>query len=265
MLYGAGNLIFETSGLTSENSLRGQDLLYPGLFSSFELTSDTGFLEAKALVAGKLQTVASGVNAETWTLKVTTQFIDWTAMQFGLDELSSNTSGAVVPLLKTATVPATGAAEVTDLAVTALTEPGIKVYIANKGDWGDRLFLTKVGVAPANGTEVQVDTTNNKLIFHSSLAGATVQYVVGVTYSSIQTIGVASQADSFGSLKFSGKLFGTEFGNGAYIIVPKLARVSTPALSVAGDVTELTMEFRALVPEGARKPYQLYNLDTAVV
>ena len=81
----------------------------------------------------------------------------------------------------------------------------------------------------------------------------------------MQTIGVASQADSFGNVKFSGKLASTEFGNGMYIVIPRLARINTPTLNVAGDVTELTMEFRALVPEGARKPYQIYNIDSGVV
>mgnify|MGYP005756281563 CR=1 FL=1 len=174
MLYGAGNLAFETTGLTGANSLRGQDLLFPGLFSSFELTADTSFLEAKALVAGKRQTVASAVNEEIWTLSVTTQFIDWTAMQFGLDELKSDTSSVILPLLKTAVVPATGAPEIVDAAITVAAEPNLKVYVANRGDWGDRLFLTKTAVAPTNGTEVQVDTTATKLVFDSTLAGATV-------------------------------------------------------------------------------------------
>lgn len=259
MLYGAGNLLFLSKEL-GVSSIRGESLLYPPLLASFELTSDSNLLEAKALIGGRKQVVAAAINEETWTMNTSTEFVDWTSLQFGLDELAQTSSDIVVPQLKSAAVGA--ANTIVDDDLTTGADNDVRVYKATYGTKG-RLFFKVVATAPAAADEVQLGA--GLLTFHSSIAvGEQIQYTTLKAYDSMETIGVENEADSWGRLEFWGLAYGTEFPGQMLIRVPSLSRISVPSISVAGDVSTLDVEFRAEVPTGKRKPYELYELNTGV-
>lgn len=259
MLYGAGSLMFISKDLDS-SSLRGQQLVYPGYLSSFELSADTQLIEARALIDGKRQIVAAAVGEEIFTMTITTEFTDWSALQFAYDELAQESTGVVLPVLKVARVPLVTPFTIVDTDITTTTEASVRAYVASTGPWGERIFLKRVTTAPADATEFQITAATGTLTFHSSLAGATIQYIVNKTYPSLETIGFESTADTFGRLEFFGVGYSTE--GKKLVHIPELSRISTPTLSINGEgAAELTIEFRASVPSGRRRPFILYNLD----
>lgn len=256
MIYGAGSLFLLSKDL-DVNSLRGENLVMPLSIASFELAFEDNNIEAKALIDGKRQIVAANISESIATLTLTFEYMDWQTLGFAFDELSSTSTNVTLPELRSkVAVAATTEAEVTDASITSTMVVGedLLVYVANKGSWGDRIYLTAADVTPLTG----------KFEIPLIYAGAVIQYSLPKTYTSIETIGLASSYDRFGKLAFQGVVSGTEFGKkGMGIIVPELSRISTPALTVNGDLAEMTVEFRASVPTGGRTPYQFYKLDTA--
>ena len=104
------------------------------------------------------------------------------------------------------------------------------------------------------------------MTFNASQAGATVEYVVDKTYTSIEAIGVADDVDFLTNLAFTGLIASTPDGvEGYQIVVPQLERITTPTITLSGDVAEISIEYRAIVPPGKRKPFELYRLSTATV
>lgn len=258
MLYGAGSLFIQSKELNVD-SLRGENLIHPLAIASFALAFETNNIEAKALIDGKRQIVAAAISEDIATLTLTFEYSDWQTIGFAFDEIASVSTGVTLPQLKSKTATlGTGVAEVADAEILAghVVGEDILVYVASRGSWGDRKYLTAADVTVSAG----------KIAIDDIYAGAVIQYSVPKTYASVETIGVESEYDQFGKLLFQGVVSGTEFGRaGMGIIIPELSRISTPELSVTSDLVEMTVEFRASVPVGQRKPYQLYKLDTATV
>lgn len=262
MLYGAGSLVFVTKDLATSGQIRTTNLIYPPLLSSFEYNGDVNFLEAKALVDGEILTAASRINERTYTLSVTTQFADWPAMQFAFDELAQTSSSPVVPTLKTAIVGAAVSGEIADADITAGTAASVQAYTnSTQAPNGREFLVASVGVAAGAVGTVTVNGTSGKLLFNSAYDGYPVTYLVNKTYTSAATIGLESSFDRFGKLEFWGKLYGTEFNQPGVIRFPNIGRIGVPSLSVAGDVTELTIEFRASIDpdNGFRSPHIFYH------
>lgn len=258
MLYGAGSLYLISKDIDT-NSLRGENLIHPLSVASFELTFDTQNTEAKALIAGKKQIVAAAITEDIGTLKLTFEYVDWQTVQLAYDELASTTTSLQFPKLKSAVVALDGAASsISDAAFTSTQVVGEDVffYVASKGTWGDRRYLTEAEVTMASGKAT--------LAADDEFVGAVVQYTIPKTYTNIETIGVASAADGYGKLAFSGVVSGTEFGQlGMGIVVHELYRISTPQFAITGDMAEMTIEFRTGVPAGKRKAFELYKLNAA--
>lgn len=254
MLYGAGSLFVRTSDL-SPTSLRGENLVHPLCIAGFELTFDDSLAEAKCLVDGRKQISAAAITETIASMKLTFEFVDWTILQLAFDELAQSTSTIVLPVLKTATVNSSN--EVVDTELTSATG----VYVYRKTPQPGKYYeIITTGTPTAD--QAKVDTAATKLVFASSEAGAVVQYTVNKTYTTIESIGKESTYDKFGKLSFSGIISGTEFSTGMQIVVPQLSRVSTPALTITGELARLEIDFRASVAPGFRSVFQLYNLDT---
>lgn len=256
MLFGAGSLFLQSKELGAD-SLRGENLLHPLSIASFSLTFETSNIEAKALIDFKKQIVAAAIAEDIATLTLEFEYADWQTMQIAYDELKSDSSNITLPILKSKTATqGTSIAEVTDSDITGTEVVGsdIMVYVASKGPWGDRRYLTDAEVTLAAG-KIELDET---------LVGAIIQYSVPKNYTSIETIGVSEQGgyDSLGKLYFQGTIAGTEFSKGLGIIVPEIYRISTPELTVNGELSTLSLEFRCGVPAGKRAPFELYNLET---
>lgn len=254
MLYGAGSLFIQTGDL-GPSSLRGENLIHPLCIAGFELTFNDSLAEAKCLVDGRKQISAAAITESIASMKLTFEFVDWTILQLAFDEIAQSTSSIVLPVLKTATV--SSANEIVDTALTSATG----VYVYKKTPQPGKYYKVITTGTPT-ADQVKVDTTGTKLVFASSEAGAVVQYSVRKTYTTIESIGKESTYDKFGKLAFSGIISGTEFAAGMQIVVPQLSRVSTPALTITGELAKLEIDFRASVAPGFRSVFQLYNLDT---
>lgn len=189
-------------------------------------------------------------------LELTFQSIGWQTMQFAYDEIAQEYTNIVLPVVKSATIPASGT--ITDTDITAANEDEVLVSSKNT-------FFSAVDGAPASVTEVQIDGTNNNLVFDTSLEGTVVCYRVPKTYATIDAIGVAGPYDKFGALQFSGILAGTRFPVGAQLVCPRIQRVKTPTLTISENLTELAITYRVVLAPGQRRAYQIYNLDTATV
>lgn len=258
MLYGAGSLFVQSKELNVD-SLRGENLIHSLAIASFSLAFEDNNIEAKALIDGRRQIVAAAISESIATLTLTFEYMDWQTLGLAFDEIAGVSTGVTLPQLKSKTATlGSGVAEVADAEILAghVVGEDILVYVASRGSWGDRKYLTRADVTVSAG----------KIAIDDIYAGAVIQYSVPKTYDSIETIGVESEYDQFGKLVFQGVVSGTEFGrSGMGILIPELSRVSTPELTVNGDLAEMTVEFRASVPVGQRKPYQFYKLDTATV
>lgn len=261
MFYGAGSLYMVSKDLGAD-SLRGENILHPLSIASFELSFEDNNIEAKALIDGKRQVVASAISESIATLKLTYEYMDWQTLGIAFaDELASSSTNIVWNSLRSNNALLNGlgdAAEVADadIAGTEVIGEDILVYVASKGPWGDRKYLKAADVTAVAG----------KLELDPMYEGAIIQYSVSENYSAIETIGLEKNYDSIGALHFQGVVAGTEFGNkGMGIVIPKITRISTPAITVNGDMAELEVEYRAEVPVGKRRVYEFYNLSTGTV
>lgn len=256
MLYGAGSLFLQSKDLDA-TSLRGENLFHPLSIASFELVFEDNNIEAKALIDGKRQIVAAAISESIATLTLTFEYMDWQTLGLAFDEVTGTSSGITLPQFKSKIAVAdVDSADIVDAGVTVGMVVGedILVYVASKGSWGDRKYLKAA----------DVDVVAGKLKLPIIYDGAVIQYSIPKTYTSIETIGVEANYDKYGKLMFQGVVSGTEFGKkGMGIIVPELSRISTPQLTVNGDLAEMSVEFRASVPVGQRTPYQFYKLDSA--
>lgn len=252
-LVGAGSLFIRTNSLAGSGSTRGQELLMPLCIAGFEMTFDTQLAEAMCLVDGKKQVTAAAVTQETATVRLTFQFADFNTLGLAYDELPSTSTAVQIPMIKFAQVPTVAPFEVADTGVDENT----LVYNSTT-----RTFLKKAsGTTVSTATEYAID--GGKIVFHASAAGNTVEYQIFRSFSSIPTIGVAATADSFGVLELWGQLYQAN-GERYVINIPRLSRVSTPNISITGDVAEIQVEFRASVPPGARRSFRLFNITGGV-
>lgn len=262
MIFGAGSLAFRSTEL-DPNSLRGEELLFPGCIAEFELTADTDLLEAFCLQGGKRQRVATAIGEETFTLSTSIEFIGWDTLQFAYDELSQTSSNVVIPTVVVAEVPTSGPFTIINSDITVANEATVLVHLSERSGTNSRLFMNNVSpAAPSALNEFSVDGATNTITFDSTAAGLLVTYCYDKTCTSVETLFVESTADSLGKLLFSGIANGTEFGDGVQIVIPDLTRVTTPTLNIDGTVTTLEVEFSANALPGARKPFELYRLDS---
>ena len=257
MLYGVGSTVITTNDLDA-SSLRGENALFPQCLASFELSTDTTFAEAQCQRNGILQTVAAAVSGETFTLNLTYQFNDWVNLQLLFGELATTESGVTIPVAKAAEVPS--GLTISDADITPATAASVLVTDATNG-----ILLNVVAAAPGPN-EVEVDGASGELNFNATQAGATVEYVVDKTYTSIDAIGVADSVDLLTNLSFTGLIASTPDGSQGYqIIIDRLERITTPTVTLSGDVAEISLEYRCLTLPGRRKPFRLYRLSTATV
>ncbi len=249
-LTGAGQLFVRTTNMT--NSLRGENLIFPLCVASFEMSFDTQLAEAKCLIDGTRQITSAAITEQTATVNLNFEFADFNVLGFAYDELPQLGTAVPIPVLKTATVPATTPFEINDTDITAGNAASVLAYNATT-----KTFLKRATAAPTAG---EFQAAAGKITLAAAAAGQVIQYSTLKTFASVQTLGVGQQADSFGVLEFWGMLYQGD-GERYLINIPRLSRVGTPNISISGDIAEIAVEFRASVPAGARKPYALYKIN----
>jgi len=253
MLSGAGSLFVKTTNLTAGNSIRGQNLLFPLCIASFSLDFDTQLAESKCLIDGKRQITAAAITEEIASMKISFEFADFKTLGFAYDEISQTSTTVQIPVIKTATVPTASPYEIVDAEIVTGNLASVLVYKNSP--------TTSYMVSNATPTTAEHFLASaGKITFAAASAGASVSYTILKTFSTIETIGVESAADSFGNLEFNGIIYAGGSGERYGIQVPKLSRVSTPSIQITGDLATLEVDFRASVPAGQRRPFRLFKL-----
>lgn len=256
MLSGAGSLII-SSEMTG-GQIRTSPLMMPLCIAGFDLTSDSQLQEAKCLIDGKKQITSAAITETTWSLKLQFEKLDFQVLGLALDEIAQDTATVSnLPIVKTARVPAVTPFTISDTGITSGNASRVTAYQAT----GKKTFLTKVSATPAVG---EFTAAAGVLTFNAASAGQLISYTSFESYTSVPTIGVEATADSFGTLSFAGICYLDGGVDRFYIEIPALSRVSTPNLTVTGDLATLEVEFRCSVPSGSRTPYKLYSLSQGV-
>lgn len=261
MLSGIGDVYAKTTALAG--GATAQRMIELFLFN-FEFTQEAESKEAQGFVGGKLITKSTAEATVASTLKLSTQYADWAQLGFSLDQFSRASTNEVVPVLKRVNVPTSAPYEISDALITAGNTNSIFAYVNAFGTWGQPGYLARAGT-PASPTtgQVGVDTTNNKLIFHSSQAGAPITYTVPQTLATVQIYGGSGSPTAYGNIEFWGKVYSPEATAEWQIYFPNLQRKSRPSITIQNDVPTLEVEFGAVAPSGWSDPYKLLNLDTA--
>jgi hypothetical protein len=248
LFYGIGDAYAKTTELAG--TTLAQEVITPLFLFEFEYSEDSEALEAKGQIKGVRRTLASAMGEVTSTLRLSTQLVNWSQLGFYLNQMPGQAASTSIPVLKSAIVPASGAAEISDAAIVSGTVDGVYVYISDGANPG---YRKKVSEAPAAG-EVQVDGTANKLIFHSSDAGQAAYYTIPVTETNVDYYGGANTG-KFGTIEFRGVMYGTE----DRIWFPSLDFKTTPSFSLSGDVATLEVEFTPNVVGVNNYPYIIYK------
>lgn len=225
---------------------------YPNDWFSFEYSPDVTDLEAVGYIEGIQQTVASGEGKVTHNFTLSTQLVKKEAQAIIYNQVPKTFSGTIA-IVESFTVPSSSPYELSVSTVTAANLSLIGVFSDTNGPLEP---TADASTAPADGTEVQLDTTNNKIIFHSSLAGTTGSYTKPTVISSKPSFGGAGAATKLGRLKFLGKEYGWESEDDGYVEFPALDRVGRPTISFTGDVPTFEIAFRAAVPTGWSDPFR---------
>jgi len=247
MLSGVGRLAVITRDL-GESTFTGGNIMLPGKFIDFNYQGNSTTKEASAWVDGKVKVVSSAVGNESYTLTLAFEYLDWSHLGFALDEMPQESASVVVPILKSGT--ANGSGVVTDADLTS--GANVKAYVSVRGTWGEARFLKATEFTVGAGT----------LTTSATFAGAVLEYLIEKTYSSIESIGHATEATSYGKLSFVGRGYGPEFPQGILISIPDITRSSIPSIA-SQDVPRFEINFSANVPPGSRTPHRFYNLATA--
>lgn len=262
MLYGVGTPLILTNELSQTGTIRTEELLFPPCIASFSLDADVTEIQAKCLKGGIRQTVASAISEKEYTMTVTTEFVDWTGMQYAYDEIAQVSSAVTLPRGKATTIPAGGTFTDADLIGVASS---VRAYIDSRGTWGNRIFLepaASAGAVTANNL-FHVDDVTGLVTLNSGVVGAVIQYSFNTTYTTIESIGHEQNFDAFGKIAFSGELVSTEAPSGWQLYVPEMSPITVPSLSVDGDVTSIETQYRVNIAAGQRAPFIFYDLSTA--
>ena len=241
MLSGVGSLCLTTLDYEANN------FIFPGQFVEFSITANVSSKEALSWVKGKKQVVSSAVDTESYTLRISSDYVNWATLGWAFDEVPSVSDTALVPITKAAVTDGTG--KITDADIPASPKPFC--YVSSRGSWGEAHAIDPSDVTVAAGSITLAEAYKN----------APITYHFEKSYANIETIGVETDAQQYGKLAFSGIGYGPEFPQGIVIVVPEVTRNSSPSLAT-DDVPRLTVEYSANVPTGFTKPFRFYNLAT---
>ena len=240
MLSGVGSLCLTTLDYEANN------FIFPGQFVQFSITANVSSKEAFAWVKGKKQVVSSAVDTESYTLTISSDYVDWATLGWAFDEVPSVSATALIPITKAAVT--NGSGQISDTDIPAGTD--VFCYVSSRGSWGEAHAIDPSKVSASAGSITLTGYNNAPITYHFEKS-----------YANIETIGVETDAKQYGKLAFSGIGYGPEFPQGIVIVVPEVTRNSSPSLAT-DDVPRLTVEYSANVPAGFNKPFRFYNLAT---
>ena len=258
MLFGIGSVSVGSNNLDA-SSLLGQNLSFPQCVAGVEFSIENNAVMAQCYRSGQLVKVAHRINSEDAMVTLTYQNISWPEMQLLYGEVARS-GGAVIPTAKTVVV--TG---------TSITEPDIST--ANNNAASLRLFneteevFMTLAVSTPGPNEYSVAPATGVITLNAAQTGDTISYKYDKIYTSIESIGAGTtsqQFDALNDLNLIAILSSSLYPQGIVLSAPKLSRIASPTLSIAGDRAEVSIQYALLTPPGFRRSFQLYKLDGSV-
>lgn len=267
--FGSGDAIIETlNPIASIGETKMQDLCFLNLATASQPTEVKS--QCRNRKTGFLETKRKGVTEIVHTITITANHYDWQALGFFHNEIPQAVASNL-NVNKVVQIPSglTAPFEITDPDIVAANADSVRGYITEKGVWGDARSLKRTAdstTAPSDGTEIQIDDANSKIVVHQSLGGAYILYKLDEPYLAIQTIGVASTWEAFGDIEMFATLYGTEdFAEGIQVHFPTLIRTpAPPVLDLTQSPATVTITFEGNSVDGRPFPYRLLNPEYAV-
>ena len=255
---GVGDCFLQTVGL--DDGTAPKQWIFPiGVFN-FEETVETEVVEAQAQVGGVLQTAESGQSSVSRTLSLTTQILNSNVRPLIYQQLPKTFTNFEIQIRKDAQV--SNGLDIADPLITVANLPFIQVF---KNGFGKLVPTATASTAPANATEVQIDTANGELVFFTGEAGVGITYTVPTVIASARGFGGTGTKISLGRFSFNCAVFGLDGSIVEYRFYPTIDLVSPPTQTLSGDVPELTFEFNAATPDGWTDPFRVIEADTIVL
>lgn len=255
---GAGDVYLATTDLGG--GAGAAQWLFPFALFNMEETVESEATEADAQVGGILQVVEAGRSRVTRTLSLTTKIVNTNTRPLIYNQLPKTFEDFTIEVRKDKTLDGTLVIE--DPAITVDNLPFIKV---SKKGVGRLTPTAAAATAPANATQVQINTTTNDLVFFAGEVGAEITYTVPIVADSAKGFGGPGPKTALGRVSFRCAVFGLDGSITEYRYYPALDLVSEPSTSLSGGVPELTLEYRAITPQGWSDPYQVIEADTIVL
>lgn len=250
MITGIGDIYAKTKNLSANN------FIFPFYPFNFELSADSSPIEAQGQAQGTLKTLASAKGPVSYTLTLSTQYIDFETLAFMLNERpDTDTTVDLYNTKTTATIPANSPYEIADAAITTSTDQSIFAYVSDSADGFQARTMILTGSVAAG--QVLVNGTDGKLVFHSSDAGKTVTYYKPVTATNRRFVG-GENTNTVGQFE----LWGTMEPLGVPVYFPSIDLSGEPTITMNGtDATELSISGTANVPVtlGYSKPYKIFE------
>lgn len=223
----------------------------------FQINGNSNKVESRKYVDGKNVRAASKILQIDYTMGVTIEASSYSSLQVSLGIKSAKVD-ADLPELRFGSIPATGAAEITDADLGAALQA--QAFITESGPWGEEGPLTLLATGTPVAGQFKIDATNNKLVFAAAAAGAPIAYRLVKSYTQIDSIGALATAKALTRFSFSGLGY-TDSGEYYKVVAPQLNLAKVPSLAF-DEVTKLELEYDLAVATGYSTAFQLYKMPS---
>lgn len=265
MFKGIANVWARTRNLGS-GAPEEQYMLAPEMYS-FSYNPNSSEKIARAFTADAVLANRSSVEgSRDDSLTLTFEEQTWGQLGFVYNERSKASGAIDLPNLEFTTVPATAPYEISISAwYSAGYEDLIFAQTTERGVWGEVGVLTRVAGAPTAG-KYQVNTAtpgSEKLVFHSSQAGAPIAYTKLTNYGTGGlSYGGPGASLPWGRFEVWGTIVLPTHQDGIRIYFPQAFITTTPEITLDDGVPQLAVTAKLGTPAGWGKPYWMFNVDS---
>lgn len=252
---GVGNAFLATTAI-GDGSGAAQHI-FPFPVFNFEESVESTPIEAQAQVDGVLQTAEAGTSTVTTTVTLSTQIFNTNIRPLIYGQLARDTGATSIQVIETVTLDNTET--IADARITVANLAQIRVM---KSGFGRLTPTANASTAPADATEVQIDTANNELVFFAGEEGETISYSVPRAITTAKKYGGSGSKTAIGRLAFRCAVFGLDGSVVEYRYYPQLDIVTPPTRTLSGEIPELSFELLASTPAGWSDPFEVIPADT---
>lgn len=203
---------------------------------------------------GIVQSKSSKIQEETYTLELTLEDTDYTALQISLGEIAAQIDGVV--LTEEVTLCPLTSTTYNNSDLTSTHENNVAAFNYTQ----NRPMIRADNLASVQPNFFFVDGTAQTITFSSSNLGETIKIAIPVDRDDVGVVGGPNGRGEIYRFQFEGD-FITTSGDGPYTLqIPYLRRTSAPTLNFDGNAVNYTLTFEAVCGEGEeRKPFKIFS------